>query len=298
MARTFWMRAFAATYWVLVAIVGYLLTIFVLPELDNPEVAPFLVVFGVFLGLFLIVAMAATFWRGAPRRPWFWLVGLVPAVALMLLNAPYIPYSLTHPGDLQGFTAALPLLVATLVVVASGWFSFREARAQAGSGVPTRRAAMVLTIAVSATFGAIATAVLGTGGGSATAAEVASAAVLEARDVTFVQTSLSAPTGQALGLVVVNHDSFAHSFDIDALDLHVQLPASASTLVAVTPSAAGSLQFYCGVPGHEAAMRGTITVQGGRCIEGQSSRDGRGRSAGRRCRSAGDRGHPRSPWPE
>ncbi|HUG30318.1 MAG TPA: cupredoxin domain-containing protein [Candidatus Limnocylindria bacterium] len=261
MARTFWMRVFAATYWVLVAIVVYLLTIFVLPDLDNPDVVPFLVIFGVFLGLFIVVALAATLWRGAPRRPWFWLAGLIPAVALMLLNAPYIPYSLTHPGDVQGFTAALPLLVATLVVVASGWFSFRDARAQAGSAAPTRRAAMALTIAVSATFGAIATAILGAGGGSATAAEVTSAAVLEARDVTFVQESLGATAGETLGLVVVNHDSFAHSFDIDALNLHVQVPANASTLVAVTPAAAGSLQFYCGVPGHEVAMKGTITVQ-------------------------------------
>ncbi len=261
MARTFWMRAFAATYWVLVAIVAYLLTIFVLPELDNPDVAPFLVVFGVFLGLFIAVALAATLWSGAPRRPRFWLVAVIPAVALMVLNAPYIPYSLTHPGDVQGFTAALPLLVATLVVVAAGWFSFRDARAQSGAAAPTRRAAMVLTIAVAATLGAIATALLGTGGGSATAAEVASASVLEARDVTFVQESLTATAGETLGLVVVNHDSFAHSFDIDALNLHVQLPANASTLVAVTPTAAGALQFYCGVPGHEVTMKGTMTVQ-------------------------------------
>lgn len=260
MARTFWMRVFAVTNWVAVALVLYLLSIFVLPDVDNPETAPFLFIFGIFLVLFVIVAVAATFWSGAPRRPWFWVAGVIPAVLLVLLNAPYLPYALTHPGDVQGFTAALPLVVSAVVAVMAGWFSFRDARAQSAATTPTQRAAMALTIAVAATLGAVATAFLGTGGGGATAAEVGPTSVVEIRDVKFVQEAIDAKSGETLGVVVVNHDAFAHSFDIDALGIHVPIPANSSALVAVTPKQAGDLKFYCSIPGHDATMNGVVQV--------------------------------------
>lgn len=260
MTRTFWMRVFGATYWVLVGLFLYIFAIFFLPDMDNPDTTAFLPILVGFLAVFVAVAVAATAWRSAPRRPRFWLVGLLPAALFLLMNAPYLPFALTHPGDVQGFTASLPLVIGTIVVIAAGWLSFREARVGGGSSTPTPRGAMALTIAVAATLGAVGTALLSQGGTSSTAAAVSATALLEARDVTFTQASFSAEPGKSLGLVVVNHDSLAHSFDIDSLNLHVQLPANASTLVAVTPTAAGTLQFYCAVPGHQATMHGTITV--------------------------------------
>jgi uncharacterized cupredoxin-like copper-binding protein len=64
-----------------------------------------------------------------------------------------------------------------------------------------------------------------------------------------------------LGLFVENRDTISHSFDIDALDIHVQIPANATVAVAIKPTQAGPLKFYCAVGGHEAAgMAGTIDV--------------------------------------
>jgi uncharacterized cupredoxin-like copper-binding protein len=77
----------------------------------------------------------------------------------------------------------------------------------------------------------------------------------------FVEGSLEMSNGEVLGLFVVNKDPFPHSFDIDSLDIHVQLPPNSTTAVAIKPSASGSLEFFCGVPGHrEAGMVGTIAV--------------------------------------
>jgi uncharacterized cupredoxin-like copper-binding protein len=67
--------------------------------------------------------------------------------------------------------------------------------------------------------------------------------------------------GEVLGLFVINKDGIAHSFDIDSLDIHVQLPPNSTTAVAIKPTGPGTLEFFCGVPGHrEAGMVGSITV--------------------------------------
>jgi uncharacterized cupredoxin-like copper-binding protein len=85
--------------------------------------------------------------------------------------------------------------------------------------------------------------------------------VVTAEYPTFVETSLQIENGEVLGLFVVNEDDIGHSFDIDSLDIHVQLPPNSTTAVAIKPTMPGSLGFYCGVPGHrDAGMVGTIDV--------------------------------------
>jgi hypothetical protein len=67
--------------------------------------------------------------------------------------------------------------------------------------------------------------------------------------------------GQVLGLFVVNKDDIGHTFDIDSLDIHVELPPNSTTAVAIKPTTPGSLEFFCRISGHrEAGMVGTITV--------------------------------------
>jgi uncharacterized cupredoxin-like copper-binding protein len=42
----------------------------------------------------------------------------------------------------------------------------------------------------------------------------------------------------------------------------VQLPPESTTAVAIKPTAPGSLEFYCSVPGHrDAGMVGTINIE-------------------------------------
>jgi len=78
----------------------------------------------------------------------------------------------------------------------------------------------------------------------------------------FLATGLEAKTGEVLGIFVTNKDGFAHSFDVDALGIHVPLPATSTTFVALKPTTTGTLQFYCAVPGHrDAGMVGAIAVK-------------------------------------
>jgi uncharacterized cupredoxin-like copper-binding protein len=63
------------------------------------------------------------------------------------------------------------------------------------------------------------------------------------------------------GLFIENRDSTTHSFDIDSLNIHVQLPANGTIAVAIKPAQAGAVEFYCAIGGHKAAgMDGTINI--------------------------------------
>jgi nitrite reductase (NO-forming) len=79
---------------------------------------------------------------------------------------------------------------------------------------------------------------------------------------TFDQAELRAKVGQTVALRLENSDTQTHSFDIDALDVHVPMPSSMSVLTLFTPSAPGTYTFYCRIPGHrEAGMVGTLAVE-------------------------------------
>lgn len=78
----------------------------------------------------------------------------------------------------------------------------------------------------------------------------------------FGQEVLVVKAGENITLELDNRDMYAHSFDIDELDLHVEMPANdqiATQLTAVSP---GTYTIYCAIPGHrEAGMVATLVVE-------------------------------------
>lgn len=263
MTRTFAMRIYAATYWLLAVIFVYILAVLILPSLDS-EIRDFLPLILGFLVLFVIGAGLSSFLPSAPRRRWLWIGLLIPPILFLLMNAPVIPYPLTHPADVA-FTAILPLVVATVVLIVAGITASREAGDPAHMPRSGARARWAVAVVAGATIGAFATGYLAaTSGGGRTALSAApsTSGTLVAEGTKFLTTSYSISSSDVLGLFVENRDSFAHSFDIDSLNLHVQLPAGATVALAVKPTGAGSLEFYCAIPGHrEAGMVGTIDVR-------------------------------------
>ena len=77
----------------------------------------------------------------------------------------------------------------------------------------------------------------------------------------FQHDSLQVQTGQPVTLQLVNKDGYAHAFDLDEFDIHLQLAAEEIVEVSFTPTQSGTFTFYCSSPGHEAAgMVGSLTV--------------------------------------
>ena len=230
----------------------------------QPFAADFIAIIAGFVLVFGGMGLAAVLWVGARRRPWFWLVSVLPGVLALLFNAFYGPYGLTHPADTLTFVTTVLAAAGGILIVAgslTAWFEVRRGRSLWASA---GRAGTIVTGVVGVVIGACLTSVLvasSTSAGAAAAESPASTAALTAKDTKF-SGGLAATSDQVLGVFVTNKDAYAHAFDVDTLGIHVPLPAGATTFVALKPTAAGTLEFYCSVPGHrDAGMTGVITVQ-------------------------------------
>ena len=82
------------------------------------------------------------------------------------------------------------------------------------------------------------------------------------KEMRFGQTELRVQAGQEITLQLENYDMYAHSFDIDELDLHIEMPANDRVSTTFTAPEPGTYTIYCGVPGHKAAgMVATLVVE-------------------------------------
>ena len=78
----------------------------------------------------------------------------------------------------------------------------------------------------------------------------------------FGQTELRIKAGQEITLQLENYDIYAHSFDIDELGLHVEMPANDRVATQFTVTEPDTYTIYCAIPGHrEAGMIATLIVE-------------------------------------
>ena len=252
--RTFAMSVVGAAY----AVIAAAFLVFA----TQPFAADFLAVIIGFVALFVVMGLASVAWPGARVRPWFWLVSAVLGLLVLLFNGFYAPYALTHPADALTFVTTLGVVVAGVLVIVGSLTAWREVRAGRPVWHARGRAGLVVAGVVGLVLGASVTSAFAAAStaGLAISEPPSTTATLLARDTVFVGT-LEAASGEVLGILVTNEDPYAHSFDVDALAIHVPLPPSSTTFVAVQPTTGGPLAFYCGVPGHkDAGMVGTIAV--------------------------------------
>jgi len=261
--RTAAMTVYAIAYWAVVAAVLDVIVVAFLPALrtNSVDVLPILVLVGGFLIVFALAALVVTLLPPVARRAWLWPVLAIPAVVFVLLNAPYLVYPISHPAD-STFAATLVMVIGTLALVVTGALAFRDLRDPArATGSRTR---FVAALGGAITAGAVLTGVVAGavgGGASQLAAPPTTTATLVAEGTKFVTTSYAMSSSDVLGLFIENRDSTTHSFDIDSLNIHVQLPANGTIAVAIKPAQAGALEFYCAIGGHKAAgMDGTIDI--------------------------------------
>jgi plastocyanin len=89
------------------------------------------------------------------------------------------------------------------------------------------------------------------GGGGGTEVEMV--------DFGYEPRTLTARTGQAVSLNVVNEGDQPHTFTIAGLVDSGRVEAGQSKSVSFTPTQAGTLTFFCTIHG-QASMSGTVTV--------------------------------------
>jgi len=85
---------------------------------------------------------------------------------------------------------------------------------------------------------------------------------VSAKGLKFDPAALTAKAGQAVTIVLKNEDTIEHDFSVSDAGFKLVAPASGSAEKVLTLAKAGTYNFHCSVPGHEAAgMKGQVTVQ-------------------------------------
>lgn len=192
------------------------------------------------IGVGLVVAVALLWWRrGLLGR--IALLGLLADVVFWM--APAAWSNATNSASLGGLLVPLVLVVLSVAGLASV------------VGVPDRPVAFARAalLAAALVFG-----VVQAGGDRVTPGP--GAVVVSSRGAKFSSARLEA-AGPEVTVVYRNHDLFWHTFTIDALDVDIRAPLSA-TRSATFRAEPGTYRFYCAIPGHESAgMKGTLTVR-------------------------------------
>jgi len=262
--RTFAMTVVSAGYAAMTAGLAYLVLLFTQAG-DDFRGGALVPIFAIITAIVFVVGLVSLVWSGARRRPWFWLVSAIPALFILLMNAGYLAYDITHPAITETFLRSLLVLAGGLAIILGGVTAFLDVRRGRPAWTRNGPSGWVSIAVIGALVGASITSLLA-GSASARGAGVAEeptvSGVLTVDKNAFVETSLYMNDAQVLGLFIVNKDPYPHSFDINSLDIHVQLLPSSTTAVAIKPKGPGEIEFYCSVPGHVAAgMVGTLSVE-------------------------------------
>ena len=193
----------------------------------------------------LLVGVGLTFlWGG----------GIVGRIVLGLLFADIVFWmapaawsNWSHGGSASNLLIPVALVVCSLAGLAS--LVGAPSRAVAVAGAVVLVAGLVVLPAISDDADDI-------------PAESPSVLKVKSSGVDFLPSKLNA-TGAELTVVFHNKDLFWHTFTIDALDLNVRAPLGGTRVARFTASP-GTYEFYCAIPGHEAAgMKGTLVVMPG-----------------------------------
>lgn len=264
LGRTYAMSVVSAGCWAVAAGLAYFIFLFGAAAVEQQQ-APLLLIFGAFTLLFAIVAGAAAIWPGARRRAWFWMAGAILAVVILIINVRHIPYDLAHPAVTGPYLITILVVPGAIAAIVGGVAAFLEVRRGRASWQRSGRAGWVSVAIIGIVVGAAATSLLAgqaSAGGGGVAEAPTVTGVLTVEEIRFSDSALRMRNGEVLGLFVTNKDGIDHSFDIDSLGIHVQLPADSTAAIAIKPTGLGNLEFYCSVPGHrDAGMVGTISVE-------------------------------------
>ena len=226
--------------------------------LRNSAIASIVVValINVFAGLipplviFAVVWLIGVIWLGRSTKGPAILL-LVGFIAFLALSAPFVLPTLAVPASAGDFILNLASLLAAIGGIIAAVFVLRG-RAEEASDTPRTFGRVLVALFALGTVFSIFSLI------TYEDAEVQEGDIeLVTRDFEFEDTDLEGEGGE-ISVFVENADATLHTFTIDALDVHLDIPASKSARITFDAEP-GTYEFIC-VP-HEADMKGTLVVQ-------------------------------------
>lgn len=221
------------------------------------EFNPQLTVFAV-IELLLAAAIVLTRWRWTP------LLGTLFGTLVIAGNSGPIIYDLTRPASFHPFAFMVVAVAISIVMIIAGVAATVQnyRRAAWDRRAPRGLAAMLVGV-VMLCVGAITVAAIPQQAGAAVSPEVlAELPAITTPAFQFDVPDLKIRVGETVALRLDNTHGLPHSFDIDELNVHVQMPVGGSSLALFKPTQPGTYTYYCAVPGHrEAGMVGTLVVE-------------------------------------
>jgi hypothetical protein len=265
--RTFAMTVVGAGCWVMVAgfayFLAYLIGVYGPASGDERIVRNLPPIFITLAAIFGVLGTLSFLWAGTRRRAWFWLIPVVLTAWIQAFNAQDFPYDIARPANTAPFLITVITLTGAIAIIGGGIVAFLEVRRGRPIWTRSGRAGALSMTGVGIAVGAVATALLvglvPTGGPGGTKTPTVTG-VITIEDLAFIG-SPQMKNGEVLGLIITNPEDVPHSFDIDSLDIHVQVSPETTTAVVIQPTGPGNLEFYCSVHTHrERGMVGAISV--------------------------------------
>ncbi len=210
-----------------------------------------------FIAMTLALAgIIAKGWRWAP------LPGAILSGLLLIDNAPAFMYALSHASNLSTLVFQT-LFMAVLIVGVTAGICATVQNYRGAAPIATRWLLAGLALLI----GTGVAVMLLTMPRQSAAAEPDIGAIVTLPELTtanfqFDQREIRVQAGETVALPLTNRDPYAHSFDVDAFDVHVLMLTGEPSVARFTPTEAGTYTFYCGVPGHvQGGMVGTLIVE-------------------------------------
>lgn len=211
----------------------------------------------VILVLTLVVAgLCATPWRWAPLvAVIFGVVSIIPGIP------PYID-SLTHPAEFAVFAQTVVSNALLLIAIVAGIAATTQRNQHVGDTQAPRWLPTFVASVAAFSLGAILVAAIPqpVQNAAVSAAALNSLPALTTANYQFEPREIKTKVGETVSLRLHNSDTAVHSFDIDALNVHVRMSGGKDTLATFTPTTAGTYTFYCAVPEHANLATGSGMV--------------------------------------
>ena len=201
---------------------------------------------GLFALFFLVPGALGLFLSWKVGR-WGFILPVLLTVALLILFAPVLPFTLAHPEGGPEFIMVVLFLAGALLAVIGGGVSLAQwlRRSAKAGATPAQRTTLKVILGITLII-IVLSLTLSTLARTSLAADVrANTTAVGIKDFAFSQSPLRVAAGDTVRLAVRNDDNALHTFTLPEAGVDVTIPPGAERLVEFQAPAAGTYTWYC-----------------------------------------------------